>query len=209
MQWQVWFEWLGYPVFSNTPAPSGKGIILLHGRGAGAGDMQALYQQLPVNCWCLTPQANHPQLSWFDGEMDYPWDKRKAQVEQAMQLLDKIIEKLNQSDVSLNQVLLAGFSQGGCLTAEFLLTRGGRLAAAAVLSGAVLNPEVQRFTGKDLGQTPVLIGVGQQDWFISLSQAQTTAKLLDSHQAKVDLRLYPQMGHTINPDELAWLSHQL
>ncbi|HMM41668.1 MAG TPA: hypothetical protein PKA95_07185, partial [Thermomicrobiales bacterium] len=54
-----------------------------------------------------------------------------------------------------------------------------------------------------LDGTPVFIGGSDIDAHIPLARMEESAAVLERLGGAVDLRVYPGMGHTINPDELA------
>ncbi|MEZ4581125.1 MAG: hypothetical protein R3A10_05665 [Caldilineaceae bacterium] len=50
--------------------------------------------------------------------------------------------------------------------------------------------------------TPVFIGTSDTDAHIPMERVHETTQVLRGLGAMVDERIYPQMGHTINEDEL-------
>jgi predicted esterase len=96
-----------------------------------------------------------------------------------------------------------GFSQGACLTLEFVARHARRYAAAIAFTGGLIGPPgtTRNYSG-DLDGTPVFIGSSDVDAHVPLERVRESTAVLSRMGAQVDERIYPQMGHTINADEL-------
>ncbi len=109
--------------------------------------------------------------------------------------------------MSISQIVLLGFSQGACLAVEYAARHPQRYGAVIVFSGGLIGPEDapldQYPKDADLDQTPVFIGCSDNDFHIPLSRVQESARMLEAMNAQVDLRIYPDMGHTVSQDEFA------
>jgi predicted esterase len=57
-----------------------------------------------------------------------------------------------------------------------------------------------------LAGTPLLIGCSDVDAHIPLQRVQLAAQEMERLGGAVTLRIYPGMGHTVNRDELDWVS---
>jgi predicted esterase len=96
-----------------------------------------------------------------------------------------------------------GFSQGACLTLEFVARRARRYAAVAAFTGGLIGPlgTTRNYAG-DLADRPIFIGSSDVDPHVPLERVHESAAVLSRLGAQVDERIYPRMGHTINADEI-------
>jgi predicted esterase len=78
-----------------------------------------------------------------------------------------------------------------------------RYGGVAGLSGGLIGPEgTPRDYAGSLDGTPVFLGCSDVDPHIPNARVSETADVLRRLGAQVDLRLYPNMGHMVNEDEL-------
>ena len=99
--------------------------------------------------------------------------------------------------------MLLGFSQGACLSLEFVARNARRYGGVAGLSGGLIGPDgTPRNASGSLAGTPVFLGCSDIDPHIPKARVQETAEVLQQLGGDVTMRLYPRMGHTVNRDEL-------
>jgi predicted esterase len=99
---------------------------------------------------------------------------------------------------------LLGFSQGGCLTLEYVARNARRYGAVAGLSAGLIGPEgtPRNYVGS-LAGTPMFLGCSDIDGHIPLARVRESTRILGALGAQVRETIYPGMGHTINDDEIA------
>ncbi len=99
--------------------------------------------------------------------------------------------------------MLLGFSQGACLASEFVARHARRYGGLAALSGGLIGPEgTPRDYDGSLEGTPIFVGCSDRDFHIPAERVHLTAEVLARMGGAVTKRLYPNMGHTINHDEI-------
>ena len=77
------------------------------------------------------------------------------------------------------------------------------VAGIAGLSGGLIGPPgTPREYAGSLDDTPVLLGCSDVDPHIPLERVHESAEAFRRMGARVDERIYPRMGHTVNRDEL-------
>jgi predicted esterase len=114
-----------------------------------------------------------------------------------------LIELLAAQGVPSDKVALVGFSQGACLSLEFIARNAQRYAAVIGLSGGLIGPPGTQFTYQgSLAGTPVLLGCSDIDAHIPVDRVYESAAALSALGAVIDTRIYPGMGHTVNVDEV-------
>jgi predicted esterase len=101
------------------------------------------------------------------------------------------------------RVVLLGFSQGACLTLEFAARHARRYGGIAGLSGGLIGPDgTPRDYAGSLEGTPLFLGCSDVDFHIPKERVEETARIFSDLGAQVTMRLYTNMGHTVNEDEL-------
>jgi predicted esterase len=111
------------------------------------------------------------------------------------------------SGIPAERLLLLGFSQGACLTLEYAAQHAQRYGAIVGLSGGLIGPEVvpQRYAGSFDG-TPIFLGCSDVDFHIPLKRVRETTRVLRQLGGAVTERIYPNLDHAINPDEIEFVS---
>ncbi len=184
-------------------------MILLHGRGASAESILSLAAEFDApDTHFLAPQAD--QHRWYPNSFLSPLEHNEPDLSFALERVDALIKRLVTSGKALDQIILAGFSQGACLASEYVIRNPRRYAGLIVLSGGWIGPQtMQRSAVADLDDMPVFIGCSDIDQHIPLSRVEETASLFTSMNAKVDLQIYSGMGHSVNADEISRINNLL
>ena len=100
--------------------------------------------------------------------------------------------------------MIVGFSQGACLSLEFVARHARRYGGMIALSGGLIGPEgTPRDYPGSLADTPVFLGCSDIDPHIPRDRVLHSAGVLQRLGGQVTAKLYPRMGHTINRDEIA------
>lgn len=177
-------------------------VILLHGRGANAESILSLATEFNApNTHYLAPQAH--QFRWYPYSFLSPLERNEPDLTFSLERVDSLVNQLLKSGKSLDQIVLAGFSQGACLASEYVIRNPRRYGGLVVLSGGWIGPQnAIRTSDADLDGMPVFIGCSDIDQFIPESRVRETASLFEDMRASVDLQIYSGMGHTVNTDEI-------
>ncbi len=179
-----------------------RALILLHGRGASPEDILQLTNYLNVEEYVvLAPHAtNH---TWYPYSFLVPESQNEPWLSSAVSLLNEIVADLNAAGIPNNQIYFAGFSQGACLSLEFITRNAQRWGGVAAFSGGLIGEKInrQKYNG-DFNGTPIFIGTSNPDPHIPVARVQDTTTLLESMNASVVEKIYPNMGHTISEDEI-------
>jgi predicted esterase len=176
--------------------------ILVHGRGASAEDILSLSQELRAkDVAYLAPQAaGH---SWYPYSFLSPIPQNEPGITSGLRVIAGLIEDVERQGVPASRVVLLGFSQGACLALEFAARNARRYAAIAGLSGGLIGPPgTPREYAGSLEGTPVFLGCSDVDPHIPLERVHESAEVFKRMGARVDERVYPRMGHMVNPDEI-------
>lgn len=187
----------------GEPLESAEGaVILLHGRGGSAEDILSLAQPLyyPKLAYLAPQAANH---TWYPNSFMAPIEQNQPWLDSALRKIEATIKLITDAGISINRILLGGFSQGACLAAEFVASHPRRYAGLIALTGGLVGPP-----GSDLMHTgslsgmPAFLGSGDPDPHVPFERVQQSATVLTSMGASVTVRRYPGRPHTITPEEL-------
>jgi phospholipase/carboxylesterase len=179
-----------------------KVLIMLHGRGASAEDILGLADHLDVNDFALlAPQAtNH---TWYPYSFLVPPKQNEPWLSSALQLLKEMVNDLEAKGIEEKNIYFLGFSQGACLTLEFVTRNATRYGGVIAFTGGLIGDQVyaENYKG-DFASTPVFIGTSDPDPHVPVQRVHESAALLEKMNAVVTKKIYKNMGHTINQDEI-------
>ena len=179
-----------------------RALILLHGRGASPEDILQLTNYLNVEDYSvLAPHATNQ--TWYPYSFLVSESQNEPWLSSAINLLNEIVADINAAGISNNEIYFAGFSQGACLSLEFVTRNAQRWGGVAAFSGGLIgeNIKIEKYNG-DFNHTPIFIGTSNPDPHIPVARVQETTALLKSMHASVTEKIYPNMGHTISEDEI-------
>jgi predicted esterase len=181
-------------------------IVLVHGRGATAESILPLGEELAARAGVETMAFLAPQASgntWYPYPFTTPMDQNEPHLSNALQTLADVFASLKAAGIDPERVILAGFSQGACLAAEYAAQNARRYGGIVVFSGGLIGPPgTPRDYPGSLDGTPVFLGCSDRDPHIPAERVRESAQVLEKLGGQVTARLYPNMGHTINEDEL-------
>ena len=194
----------GQPVLRHGPPPAQARLtaLLVHGRGASASDILGLARELEItDVAYVSPQA--AGRTWYANSFLAPLERNEPGLSSGLRLLAGLVEAIAREGVAASRVALVGFSQGACLALEFAARNAQRYAAIAGLSGGLIGPPgTPRDYGGSFAGTPVFLGSSDEDPHIPTQRVHETAEVLRRMGAAVDERIYPDLGHMVNQDEL-------
>ncbi|UIJ70670.1 alpha/beta hydrolase [Aurantimonas sp. HBX-1] len=177
-------------------------VVCLHGRGGSAEDIIGLGPALGEDGIAyFAPQADGG--AWYPRPFMEPLAANEPALSAALARVGEILDGLAVQGFGRERVVLAGFSQGACLSAEYLARHPDRVGALLGFSGGLIGPTVaDRETPADLTGVPVFLGCSERDPFIPAVRVRETAEHLQKRGAAVTAKLYPGNAHTINEDQI-------
>jgi predicted esterase len=194
----------GQPVLTGGPKPADARLtmILVHGRGGSAEDILALARELRLeDVAYLAPRA--AGNTWYPYSFLAPIPQNEPWMSSAFRLLSRLVDSLHDDGVDSRRIAWLGFSQGACLTLEYVARHARPYAGVFALSGGLIGPPgTPREYAGSLAGTPVFVGCSDIDPHIPLERLRESAEVFRRMGASVDERIYPGMGHTVNQDEL-------
>jgi phospholipase/carboxylesterase len=187
----------------GIPAANAKAaLIMIHGRGASADDIMRLASRLNVKDMALyAPQATNN--SWYPYSFMAPVQENEPALSSALDVIDQVVEHAIADGISTDKIYLLGFSQGACLTLEYIARNAKRFGGAVAFTGGLIGEELElkNYAG-DFAGTPVLITTGDPDAHVPLSRVKESVDVLKGLNANVTLKVYKGRPHTISFEEL-------
>ncbi|OED39128.1 carboxylesterase [Chromatiales bacterium (ex Bugula neritina AB1)] len=192
-------------------------VIWLHGLGADANDFVPIVPELEKlgvsPCRFIFPNAPMRPITinggmqmrgWYDiSTLDF--DKREQDsigTKESETLLIDLIKREKRQGIASNNIILAGFSQGGAIALHTALRFDEQLAGVMALSTYLPLAETVAAERSDTNtQINIFMAHGTQDEIIDISYAKTSRDLLQSLNYVVEWRSY-NMPHTLSMEEL-------
>ena len=179
-----------------------KVLIMVHGRGSTADNILSLADHLDVKEFALlAPQAT--SNTWYPYSFLMPPMQNEPWLSSALELLKEIVDELKAKEIEEKDIYFLGFSQGACLTLEFVTRNATRYGGVIAFTGGLIGDKIysENYKG-DFASTPVFIGSSDPDPHVPVQRVDESAALLEKMNAAVTKKIYKNMGHTINQDEI-------
>lgn len=189
-------------IVAGEPFASAKAaLVMVHGRGATAEDILSLADVLDVAGYALiAPQA--AGFSWYPRSFLEPMERNEPWLSSALAKVGSVLAQVAEAGIPAERTVLLGFSQGACLSLEYVARNAKRYGGVAGLSGGLIGPEgtLRNYSGS-LAGTPIFLGCSDIDPHVPAARVRESAAVLEGLGAQVTMRLYRGLGHTINRDE--------
>jgi len=183
-------------------ATAKKALVMLHGRGAQAEDILALADHLKIADFALAaPQA--AGNTWYPYSFMAPTAQNEPWLSASLQLVSQTVARIIENGISKEHIYLLGFSQGACLTLEFAARNAARYGGIIAFTGGLIGKEINttNYPGS-FRETPVFIGTSDPDFHVPVERVDASAEILTKMGAAITKKVYKNMGHTINQDEI-------
>jgi len=195
-------------------AEAAAAMVMVHGRGATAESILTLADEFgrDDDFAYVAPQA--AGWSWYPYSFLAPLQQNEPGLSSGLARIGEVIAQLEAAGLPAERIVLLGFSQGACLSLEFAARNPRRYGAVIGLSGGLIGPPgTPRDDPRDhpgsLAGTPVFLGCSDRDPHIPRERVDETAAVLEKLGAEVTERIYPNLGHTVNQDEVAFVRELL
>src|SRR5258705_9102514 len=180
----------------------GKVLIMLHGRGGTAEDILSLASGLNVKDFTLlAPQATNN--TWYPYSFLAPPSQNEPWLSSALNLLNEVLNDLYNNGIPSESIYFTGFSQGACLTLESVTRNAHKYGGIAAFTGGLIGDKIYRnnYNG-DFQNTPIFIGSSNPDPHVPVERVYATSNILKEMNAAVTEKVYDNLGHTINQNEI-------
>ncbi|MDO6387725.1 alpha/beta hydrolase [Uliginosibacterium sp. 31-12] len=205
---------LSYRVREPAPSSPKACVILLHGVGGNETNLAELAAAIDPSVLVVLPrgplQLGFDQYAWFrvaftpEGPRLDPAEANRAREA----LLDFIAGIKATYQLGAEQIVLAGFSQGGIMSASVALSEPERVRGFGILSGRIL-PELAPYLAsrERLGSMQAFISHGEQDNVLPVSWALRAEQGLTELGVAYESHRYAAghvLTHAMQSDFLVW-----
>jgi len=183
-----------------------KALVMLHGRGGSAEDILGLAQYLPVNDFALfAPQATNN--TWYPYSFLAAPKENEPWLSGALKVVGEVVADIEASGIKKENIYFLGFSQGACLTLEYVTRNANKYGGVVAFTGGLIGDQIylDNYTG-DFAGTPVFIGTSDPDPHVPVARVLASTAILTDMHAQVTQKIYKNMGHTISQDEIDQVS---
>jgi predicted esterase len=195
----------GQPVAKRgKPLEESRGaVVMMHGRGRDTEDILRMAERIGEETFVyLAPAAK--DNSWYPYSFLEPIEKNEPYLSHALEVIGDIVNDLVEKGILKRQIVLAGFSQGACLVAEYAARHAERYGGILLFTGGLIGPPGWRWRyGGSFNGTPIFLGTSDVDEFVPEQRVRETAEIFEKMGANITLRVYPGMDHVVNDDEIA------
>ena len=180
-----------------------KALVMVHGRGAFAEDILALAGYFNVKDYALVaPQATNN--TWYPHSFLVPPVQNEPWLSSALNVLSEVVSDISQQGIASNNIYFLGFSQGACLMLEYVTRNATKWGGVVAFTGGLIGDKIysENYAG-DFAGTKFFIGTSNPDPHVPVERVFATIHILTTMNANVTEKIYANMGHTINADEIA------
>ena len=187
----------------GQPLSSARGaVIMIHGRNAAPANILSLVPLLDRPAFAyLAPAA--ADGTWYPHSFLAERERNEPGLSSALAVLERVVNDTVSGGVPKERIVLLGFSQGACLTAEFAASHADRYGGVIVFTGGLIGPSgtTWPYPGSFKG-TPVFLGSSDVDAHVPRTRVAESREVFERMGAAVTERIYPGMGHLVNDDEI-------
>ncbi|EIL94464.1 MULTISPECIES: alpha/beta hydrolase [Rhodanobacter] len=207
---------LAFRTLQPPPAQPTSLLVLLHGVGGNESNLAALGAEVDSHTLVVLPRGpitlGPMAFGWFRVAFSSNGPQIVAsEADASRRILIDFIGQLQQAHgIDAAHTVVAGFSQGGILSASVALTAPERVAAFAVLAGRIL-PELEPLlaSADRLFALRGYIAHGTHDDKLPVSWAQRSDDWLTRLGVAHETKLHPtghELDASMRADFLAWLA---
>jgi phospholipase/carboxylesterase len=196
------------------PAPR-RCVIWMHGLGADGNDFVPVVDELDLPQASIrfvflhapmqpvTINSGYVMRAWYDiGYQDLSLREDERGVRESQHAIEALIERERKRGIEPEQLVLAGFSQGGAIALQTALRYPAPLAGVLALSTYLPLPDKMESERSAANQNvPILMAHGIEDPIVPLKLAQASCSRLLTLGYPVQWHEY-EMPHAVCPEEL-------
>jgi predicted esterase len=177
--------------------------ILVHGRGRSAAEMRDLALSLDApSVRFVLPEVEGK--TWYPQGFMAPLADNEPALSRSLAAYAGVVDAILREGVAAHDIVLGGFSQGACLTAEFLVRHPRPYGAALIFTGGLIGPPGTTWPpAPALRNVPVYLTGSAIDEWVPPARVAETASVLEASGARVRMHLFEDRGHHVCDEEIS------
>ncbi len=183
--------------------------VVVHGRGQTQDDMMAsIVQHLDVpEARFVLPKSKGP--GWYAARaIDALTPDSRAELAESLDALALAVEE-GRAGMGMKPTMFVGFSQGACLSVEYLMREGPIFQAAALLTSCRVGHRMDDLPITDMGGMPIYASCGDNDPWIPATAYHEMLGDLTRAKARLRTDMFPGRGHEVSAVECGVLQGML
>jgi phospholipase/carboxylesterase len=178
-------------------------IIFAHGRGRSPADMRALAERLAIDnvrYLFLLASGN----TWYPALFQDPIASNEPSLSAAIAHYEDVVSGLIADGTPAGSIVVGGFSQGACLTAEFMARHPRRFAAAVLWTGGLIGPPGTEWPlRRELSGMPAYVSTSENDPWVPPERVRETHGWLQASGASATMMIFREREHGVLDEEVA------
>ncbi len=160
-------------------------VILLHGRGASAEDILGLATEMYDERFAyLAPQAAGHR--WYPYSFMAPIEPERALAIVCLGQGGGHVQQAVDAGIARERIFICGFSQGACLSSEFVARNPARYGGVIAFTGGLIGPpDADLHHAGNLAGMPALFSSGDPDPHVPWSRVLASAEQFTAMGAEV------------------------
>lgn len=186
------------------PAHADALCVFVHGRGQSPEEMgeHVIARLRNTTAHVVLPRA--PGGVWYEARAVDPLSAHsESQLEAALDAIDAAVDLAVSEGAPGDRVVLAGFSQGACLSLEYALRRQGRLRGLVAFTGCRVGGALRAEATAFLDGLPAYLSCGDADPWIPLDVFFEAAQDVARAGAALRVEVFPGRVHEVLDAEIA------
>jgi len=177
--------------------------VLVHGRTLDPAYMRALAERVGLpGVRYLLPAADGN--TWYPKSFLAPFDENEPFLSAALAHYESVVAGLAAEGIPAGRIVVGGFSQGACLTAEFIHRYPRRYAGALLWTGGLIGPAGETWApAKELAGMPVVLSTSETDPFVPPWRVRETAEWFEASGARPQSLIFAAREHMVSDEEIA------
>lgn len=209
-------------VTETGPEPK-HAVVWLHGLGADGHDFEPIVPQLasasrravrfvfphaPVRP--VTINGGMAMRAWYDIlGMEIERDQDREGIAASVAATHRLVDEQLGQGIAVENLVLAGFSQGGAIALRCGLARASGLAGVMGLSTYLPEADsLEQWAAPQAREVPVFMGHGSDDPVVPVGLGKASADRLQSAGFRVEWHTWP-MPHAVCPEEISAIDRWL
>jgi phospholipase/carboxylesterase len=173
-------------------------VVLVHGRGLNPEYMiENVYQRLDRSDLSYVLAAAEGD-SWYPASFLAPLEENEPRLSFALERLGAVRATLSRLGRADSEIVWMGFSQGACLSCEYVARSKVRMGALVAYTGGLIGPDEPSLTRpENQAGMPVLLTVSDTDPHVPVARVNETAAIFKSAHADVSVEISRATDHVV------------